>query len=111
MNFSEVRATLYRQGLVDERKQVVFGVMECHQGEFSCIAGIKGNMLRIFKSDNAMNIGDLRFEFVIPNLNVTKARSFALAPKLAFEYGGKRFTLSHFGSAKEFIAAFTKERG
>lgn len=109
MTFSEVQATMYRKGLVDERKRVVFGVMTCYQGEFPCIAGLKGNLLRIFKSDSAMNIGDLRFEFAIPNLNITKTRAFFLSPKIEFEYGGKKYTLSRFGSAKEFISVFLQE--
>lgn len=109
MTFSEVQATMYRNGLIDERKRVVFGVMTCYQGEFPCIAGLKGSTLRIFKSDSSMKIGDLRMEFAIPSLNVTKTRTFALSPKIEFEYGGKKYTLTRFGSAKEFVSVFLKE--
>lgn len=109
MTFLDIQNSMYRQGLLDERKRLTFGVMTSYLGEFSCAAAIKGNTLRIYKSDASMNIGTLRHEFAICNLTVTKTRTFPLAPIIEFQYAGKRYTLRHFGTPKEFVAVFMKE--
>lgn len=109
MNFSEVVRIMKERGYIDERKALVFGVMDSPLGEFSCIAAIKGNTLRIFLSDASMKIGVMRHEFGIRSLKVTKISSFFLAPKIKFDYQNKHYTLSRFGSPKEFITVFQNE--
>lgn len=109
MTLLELQGTLYRQGEIDNRRRLIFGLMNCYQGEFPCIAAIKDNRLRIYNSDKSMKLGELRMEFVIPNLNITKASSFFIAPRIEFEYAGRKYKISNFDKAREFIAVLTAE--
>ncbi len=109
MTFSEAQSQYYRQGLLDERKCMTVGVMDSYLGEFSCIAAIKGNSLKIYVSDATLKLGTMRHEFAICNLRDVKTRSFFLAPKIQFSYAGKHYTLTRFGDARRFIEEFNKE--
>ncbi len=109
MTINELPGYMYRQGLLDERRRMTYGTMTCYQGEFRCIAGIKGNTLCIFNSDKQMKLGELRMEFTIPNLSVTKLNSFFLFPKLEFDYAGRHYALKDFLNVTEFLTTFKTE--
>lgn len=109
MSFIDVKDKMYQQGLLDERKCATLGVVDSPLGEFSSVISIKGNALKIYLSDASMKLGSLRHEFAICNLRDVKIRSFFLAPKISFSYGGKHYAITRFGDARNFLAVFQKE--
>ena len=109
MKRTDFSDSLLQKGLTDERAAVVFGVMDGPSGNGTCLACVNGNTLSIAacgydqKPQQVLDVVPLR------EIRILKASSFALSPTLVFTYNDKKFKLTRFNCAKEFLEIIREE--
>lgn len=109
MQHTEFSQKLIDKGLLDDRNAVVFGVMNSHAGNGTCLVCLNGNTMRVFESNMTQQPISLMHEIPVSEIKITKASGFVLHPVLAFEYAGNSYELTRFSCAKEFIAIVQEE--
>lgn len=96
-------------GHTDERAAVVIGKISSPGLYGMVLACVNKDVLRILDTDMSSRIGRVLLEFPLKKIEIEKARSFVLAPKLRFTYKGMHYELTNFNCAKEFIPIVLEE--